>query len=67
MKVQGFKVRGSWFKEVILERNFLILIVMNKRKLVVIGGGAAGFFCAVNAARLQPELQVILLEKQGNF
>jgi hypothetical protein len=23
-------------------------------KLVVIGGGAAGFFCAVNAARLHP-------------
>ena len=40
---------------------------MNKRKLVVIGGGAAGFFCAVNAARLQPELQVILLEKTGKL
>lgn len=34
-----------------------------KKKLVVVGGGAAGFFCAVNAARLDPELQVILLEK----
>jgi predicted Rossmann fold flavoprotein len=32
-------------------------------RLVVIGGGAAGFFCAVNAARMAPGLQVILLEK----
>ena len=29
----------------------------------MIGGGAAGFFCAVNAARLNPLLEVILLEK----
>ncbi|ATL48123.1 aminoacetone oxidase family FAD-binding enzyme [Chitinophaga caeni] len=33
------------------------------KKLVVIGGGAAGFFCAVNAARLNPHLQVTILEK----
>lgn len=33
--------------------------------LVVIGGGAAGFFCAVNAARLHPGLRVIILEKTG--
>ena len=32
------------------------------KKLVVIGGGAAGFFCAVNAARMNPLLEVILLE-----
>ena len=31
--------------------------------LVVIGGGAAGFFCAVNAARMAPGLRVVLLEK----
>ena len=31
--------------------------------LVVIGGGAAGFFCAVNAARLQPGIEVIIIEK----
>ncbi|WP_315816384.1 FAD-binding protein [Paraflavitalea speifideaquila] len=31
--------------------------------MVVIGGGAAGFFCAVNAARLHPDLEVIILEK----
>ncbi len=36
-------------------------------KLIVIGGGAAGFFCAVNAARLNPELQVVLLEKTGKL
>ena len=38
-----------------------------KKRLVVIGGGAAGFFCAVNAARLQPMLQVILVEKTSKF
>lgn len=31
--------------------------------VVVIGGGAAGFFCAVNAARLYPSLKILLLEK----
>lgn len=30
---------------------------------MVIGGGAAGFFCAVNAARINPTLKVVLLEK----
>src|SRR5215218_3858406 len=34
-----------------------------QKRLVVIGGGAGGFFCAVNAARIAPHLQVILLEK----
>lgn len=33
--------------------------------LVVIGGGASGYFCAVNAARLCPELKVTILEKTG--
>jgi predicted Rossmann fold flavoprotein len=36
-------------------------------KLIVIGGGAAGFFCAVNAARLRPDLEVIMLEKSGKL
>ena len=40
---------------------------MNKKKLVVIGGGAAGFFCAVNAARLQPNIEVIIIEKTGKL
>ncbi|HSC38305.1 MAG TPA: aminoacetone oxidase family FAD-binding enzyme, partial [Chitinophagaceae bacterium] len=37
----------------------------SKQRLIVIGGGAAGFFCAVNAARIQPGLEVIIVEK-GN-
>lgn len=38
-----------------------------KKKLVVIGGGAAGFFCAVNAARMNRDLQVIILEKTNKL
>ncbi|SEW38590.1 BaiN/RdsA family NAD(P)/FAD-dependent oxidoreductase [Chitinophaga arvensicola] len=38
-----------------------------QKRLVVAGGGAAGFFCAVNAARLCPQLEVILLEKTGKL
>jgi predicted Rossmann fold flavoprotein len=38
-----------------------------KQRLIVIGGGAAGFFCAVNAARLSPKLQVLLLEKTSKL
>lgn len=34
-----------------------------KARLIVVGGGAAGVFCAVNAARLNPGLDVMLLEK----
>jgi predicted Rossmann fold flavoprotein len=37
------------------------------KKLVVIGGGAAGFFCAVTAARLNKDLQVVLLEKTSKL
>jgi predicted Rossmann fold flavoprotein len=40
---------------------------MNNKTLVVIGGGAAGFFCAVNAARLHKGLKVILLEKYSKL
>lgn len=40
---------------------------VNKKRLIVIGGGAAGFFCAVNAARLHPSLEVILLEKTSKL
>jgi predicted Rossmann fold flavoprotein len=39
----------------------------SSKTLVVIGGGAAGFFCAVNAARMSPQLKVILLEKSGKL
>src|SRR5690348_15778114 len=35
--------------------------------LTVIGGGAAGFFCAVNAARLDPSLRIIIIEKSGKL
>jgi predicted Rossmann fold flavoprotein len=35
--------------------------------LIVIGGGAAGFFCAVNAARMHPGLKVILVEKSNKL
>lgn len=35
------------------------------KQVVIIGGGAAGFFCAVNVARMAPELRVIVLEKQN--
>lgn len=38
-----------------------------KFDLVVIGGGAAGFFCAINAARLSPGLKVVILEKSGKL
>jgi len=34
---------------------------------VVIGGGAAGFFCAINAARMNPALKVTILEKSSKL
>lgn len=40
---------------------------MKDNRLVVIGGGAAGFFCAVNAARMAKSLEVILLEKSSKL
>jgi len=40
---------------------------MPTKTLVVAGGGAAGFFCAVNAARLSPGLRVVILEKSGKL
>lgn len=38
-----------------------------RETLVVIGGGAAGFFCAINAARLHPNLDVCILEKSNKL
>ncbi len=38
-----------------------------QQKLIVIGGGAAGFFCAVNAARLHPNLRVLIVEKSNKL
>ncbi|MEO7445377.1 MAG: NAD(P)/FAD-dependent oxidoreductase [Ferruginibacter sp.] len=40
---------------------------MSQKKLVVIGGGAAGIFCAVNAARLNSALEVVVLEKTAHL
>lgn len=37
------------------------------RQLIVIGGGAAGIFCAVNAARRDSGLRVLVLEKTGKL
>lgn len=37
------------------------------KTLVVIGGGAAGFFCAINAARLHADLRVIIIEKSSKL
>ncbi|MFN8265314.1 MAG: NAD(P)/FAD-dependent oxidoreductase [Chitinophagaceae bacterium] len=38
-----------------------------QKKLVVIGGGAAGFFCAVTAARLAPGLKVLIVERSNKY
>jgi predicted Rossmann fold flavoprotein len=40
---------------------------LQRKRLLVIGGGAAGFFCAVNAARMNPALEVIIAEKSGKL
>jgi predicted Rossmann fold flavoprotein len=38
-----------------------------QKKLIIIGGGAAGFFCAINAAKTTKNLQVIILEKTSKL
>lgn len=40
---------------------------MQSKTLIVVGGGAAGFFCAVNVARLNPQFRVIILEKSNKL
>jgi len=40
---------------------------MEKKRILVIGGGAAGFFCAVNAARMNPGAEVIIVEKTSKL
>ena len=42
-------------------------LVDSGKSLIVIGGGAAGFFCAINAARMNPLLKVIIVEKTGKL
>lgn len=39
----------------------------NRKRFIVIGGGAAGFFAAVNAACLHPDLEVMIIEKSGKL
>jgi predicted Rossmann fold flavoprotein len=41
--------------------------LMPQKQLIVIGGGAAGFFCAINAARLNPKLKVVIVEKTSKL
>lgn len=36
---------------------------MNKFDIIVIGGGAAGFFTAINAAEMDPESKILILER----
>jgi len=38
-----------------------------QKKLIVVGGGAAGFFCAINAARMNPSLKVTIIEKSSKL
>ncbi len=38
-----------------------------KEKIVVIGGGASGFFAAINIARLNPQTNVVILEKTSKL
>ena len=37
------------------------------KQLHIIGGGAAGFFCAVNAARMDRQLKVTIIEKSNKL
>jgi predicted Rossmann fold flavoprotein len=56
----------------VLKRTYEKFIVLCKnqevsKQLIVIGGGATGFFCAVNAARMNPSLKVIIVEKTNKL
>lgn len=37
------------------------------KQLIIAGGGAAGFFCAVNAVRMNPALKVTIVEKSNKL
>ncbi|WP_040679650.1 NAD(P)/FAD-dependent oxidoreductase [Niabella aurantiaca] len=37
------------------------------KTVYIIGGGASGFFCAVNAARMDPQLKVVIVEKSNKL
>ena len=49
------------------KENSKLALPQKEKTLIVIGSGAAGFFCAVNAARLNSKLKVILLEKTNKL
>ena len=49
------------------KENFVQTLAGKTGELIVIGGGAAGFFCAITAARLSPKLKVTLLEKTNKL
>jgi predicted Rossmann fold flavoprotein len=38
-----------------------------QKNIVIIGGGAAGFFCAVNCARLNPMSKITILERSSKL
>lgn len=38
---------------------------MQKKKVVIIGGGAAGFFCAINIAQMNKDIEITIVEKQN--
>jgi predicted Rossmann fold flavoprotein len=67
LQVNQFAIKGLHItnsRKVVFDQT---LNMNQQQRLVVIGGGAAGFFCAVNAARLNPGLKVIILEKSGKL
>jgi predicted Rossmann fold flavoprotein len=45
----------------------MLNIVWMAKQLIIIGGGASGVFCAVNAARIDPSLKVLVLEKSNKL
>ncbi len=48
-------------------KSFSNILHFVNQKLIVIGGGAAGFFCAVNAAAQNPDLEVALIERSNKL
>lgn len=40
---------------------------MNNKNIIIIGGGAAGFFAAINAAEMNPEAKITILEKSNKL
>lgn len=50
-----------------MEAPVLLNEIKNSKQLIVIGGGAAGFFCAINAARMNSFLKVTIVEKTSKL